>query len=97
MRHFLLRISVLLLLTISIVLSVTAQDTTRPTSVDPDLLNLETSRVPKEYTIAGVAITGIHHLDTSIVLSIAAIQVGDKVMIPGSDVFAKSIQSLWRQ
>ena len=97
MRQSLLRISVLLIIIISSVPRATAQDTTRPTSVDPDLLNLESSRIPKEYTIAGVSITGIHHLDTSIVLSIAAIQVGDKVMIPGSDVFAKSIQNLWRQ
>jgi outer membrane protein insertion porin family len=69
------------------VLTVHAQDdTTKPTSVDPDLLNIGTSRIPKEYTIAEVNITGIHHLDTSIVLSISGIQVGDKVMIPGSDV-----------
>ncbi|MFI5128540.1 MAG: outer membrane protein assembly factor [Chitinophagales bacterium] len=97
MRQFLLRISVTLLVITSTVLKGNAQDTTRPTSVDPDLLNIETTRIPKEYTIAGVSITGIHHLDTSIVLSIASIQVGDKVMIPGSDVFAKSIQALWRQ
>ena len=44
-----------------------------------------------------VNVTGIHHLDTAIVLSISGLQVGDKVMIPGSDIFAKSIQNLWRQ
>jgi len=98
MRQFLLRIIVLLIVTIASVLTVQAQDdTTKPTSVDPNILNLETSRIPKEYIVADVSITGIHHLDTSIVLSIAAIQVGDKIMIPGSDVFAKSIQNLWRQ
>ena len=47
--------------------------------------------------VAGIAITGIHHLDTSIVLSISGIQVGDKITIPGSDIFAKAIQNLWRQ
>lgn len=89
-----LRISFALLTMCAGVFSAGAQE---PTSVDPELLNLENARVPKEYVIAGVAITGIHHLDTSIVLSIAAIQVGDKVTIPGTDVFAKCIQNLWRQ
>jgi outer membrane protein insertion porin family len=98
MRQFLLRISVLLIVTTVSVLTVRAQDdTTKPTSVDPNLLNLGTSRVPKEYIIAEVSITGIHHLDTSIVLSISGIQTGDKVTIPGTDVFARAIQNLWRQ
>jgi outer membrane protein insertion porin family len=98
MRQFLLRISVLLVAVIASVLSVHAQDdSTKPTSVDPDLLAIETARVPKEYIVAGINITGIHHLDTAIVLSISAIQVGDKLTIPGSDVFAKAIQNLWRQ
>jgi len=79
-------------------LSLSAQeDTSKPTAIDPNLLALETARIPKEYTVAGVEITGINHLDTGIVLSIAGIQVGDKIMIPGSDIFARSIQNLWRQ
>jgi outer membrane protein insertion porin family len=82
---------------IASVVSVHAQDTTKPTSVDVDLLNIENSKIPKEYIIAGVNVTGIHHLDTAIVLSISGLQVGDKLTIPGSDLFAKSIQNLWRQ
>jgi len=97
MRQFLLRISGLLIIVIASVVTTYAQDTTKPTSVDPNLLGLTESRVPKEYTIAGVSVTGIDHLDTAIVLSISALQVGDKIMIPGTDVFAKAIQSLWRQ
>jgi outer membrane protein insertion porin family len=80
------------------VITVQAQvDSTKPTSVDPNLLNLQNARIPKEYTIAEVSITGIHHLDTAIVLSISGIQVGDKVTIPGTDLFARAIQNLWRQ
>lgn len=98
MRQSLLRISVLLIVAIATTLGVRAQDdTTKPTSVDVDLINIGTSKIPKEYQIAGINVTGIHHLDTAIVLSISGIQVGDKVMIPGSDMFAKSIQNLWRQ
>jgi len=98
MRQFLLRISGLLMIVIATAITAYAQDdTTKPTSVDPNLFGLTESRVPKEYTVAGVSVTGIHHLDTAIVLSISGIQVGDKIMIPGTDVFAKAIQNLWRQ
>ncbi len=74
-----------------------SQDTSKVTSVDPSLLDLATARVPKEYTLRNIRITGLTTLDTSIVLSISGLQKGDKVMIPGSDVFAKAISSLWRQ
>lgn len=101
MQQILLRIGLLLMVTIASVLTVHAQqpdsNTTRPTSVDPALIDIETQRIPKEYTIRGISVTGIHHLDTSIVLSICGIQIGDKVTIPGSDVFSKSIHNLWRQ
>ncbi len=74
-----------------------AQDSIPPTSVDPKLIEWKNSRIPREYTIANVAITGIKHLDTSIVYSIANLQTGDKFMHPGGDNFAKSIANLWRQ
>src|SRR5436190_1258397 len=97
MRQTLLR-SLLLCAAIESTLISEAQETNNPPpSIDPDLLNLQTARIPKEYEVAGIAVTGIHHLDTSIILSIAGIRVGDKIMIPGSDVFSRSIQSLWRQ
>ncbi len=77
--------------------SFSQQDTSKVTSVDPGLLNLQNSRVPKEYTIRSIKVTGLTTLDTSIVISISGLQVGEKVMIPGSDAFSKAITSLWRQ
>lgn len=74
-----------------------AQIDTSVTSVDPALLALRNARVPKEYTIRSIKITGLTTLDTSIVISISGLQAGDKVMIPGSDIFAKAITNLWRQ
>jgi len=74
-----------------------SQDTTKVTSVDPGLLNLQTQKIPKEYLVSSVTVTGLSTLDTGIVKSIAGIQPGDKVMIPGGDVFSKSIANLWRQ
>src|SRR5215204_2266196 len=72
-------------------------DTTKPTSVDPELLAIENGKIPKEYTIRSIVVTGINFLDTSIVQSISGIQIGDKMMLPGGDAFSKAITNLWRQ
>ncbi len=99
MQRFLSRIIVFLIAAFVSVFTAQAQDpdTTRPVSVDPKLLEFERSRIPREYVIAEIAVTGIVHLDTAIVLSISGLQVGDKFMHPGNDVFAKAINALWRQ
>ncbi len=88
------------LVSLSFVSSVQAQekpDTTKPTSVDPRLLEWEKARIVKEYTIAEVKITGIRYLDTSIVYSIANLQPGDKFVHPGAELFGRAINNLWRQ
>jgi len=72
-------------------------DTSKPTSVDPDLLSLQEQRLAKEYIIDSITITGLNYLDKEIVASISGLQKGDKVTIPGTDVFAKAINNLWRQ
>jgi outer membrane protein insertion porin family len=79
--------------------SVEAQvtDTTHPVSVDPELLALPNSKTPKEYTIAGIKITGTKYLDESLLISISGLTVGDKVIIPGSDNFSRAINKLWNQ
>src|SRR5215467_3699414 len=98
MQRLLLRASIILIVTIFSFPTLHGQeDTTKPTSVDPNLLALQNAKIPKEYTISGISLTGIHFLDTAIVMSIANIQVGDKVMMPGGDLFSKAIQNLWRQ
>ncbi|MBL0233668.1 MAG: outer membrane protein assembly factor [Chitinophagaceae bacterium] len=98
MRRSLIVLIVSLMYTAMTVVSANGQDTTtNPTSVDPKLLEWKNSKIPREYTIAGVAITGVKHLDTTIVYSIANINTGDKIMHPGGDQFSKSIASLWRQ
>lgn len=99
MQRFLLRISVTLMAAVVSVITVQAQNdtTSKPTSIDPKLLDWKNARIVKEYTIADISITGIKHLDTAIVLSIAGLQPGDKFMHPGEDIFGKSITNLWRQ
>ena len=72
-------------------------DTTSPTSIDPKLIEWQKAKIPKEYIIAGIDITGIQFLDTAIVLSISGLQTGTQFVHPGTDVFAKAIANLWRQ
>ena len=74
-----------------------AQDTSRVTSIDPDLLNINSAKVPREYTIRSINVTGINTLDSGIVQSISGMQVGDKVMLPGGEAFSRAISNLWKQ
>ena len=98
MQRFLPRFCAIVIIAVVSVLTANAQeDTSKPTSVDPKLLEWENARIPKEYIIQSIEITGIKHLDTAIVLSIAGLQVGDKFTHPGNENFAKAINSLWRQ
>ncbi|OQP67045.1 hypothetical protein A3860_01410 [Niastella vici] len=70
---------------------------TVPTSIDPELENIINSKSPKEYFIGGITVTGTKRYDQQLLISIAGINVGDKVMIPGGDNFSKAITNLWNQ
>ena len=99
MHQFLLRISAFMIVAAAFVFSVSAQviDTTKPTSVDPKLIEWKNAKIPKEYIISAIEVTGINYLDTAIVLSISGLQAGDQFIHPGGDLFAKAIANLWRQ
>jgi outer membrane protein insertion porin family len=66
-------------------------------SVDPELINIFNSKTPKEYTIAGITVGGTKAFDQNLIISISGLAVGDKVLIPGTDVFSKAIAKLWKQ
>jgi len=76
---------------------VQAQNDTIPVSVNPELQAIFNSKTPKEYTIAGITVTGTKAFDPNLIISISGLAVGDKVQIPGTDVFGKAIAKLWRQ
>ncbi|HMK03113.1 MAG TPA: POTRA domain-containing protein, partial [Ferruginibacter sp.] len=76
---------------------VSAQNDTVPVSVNPVLQDIFTSKFPKEYTIAGITVTGTKAFDANLIISISGLAVGDKVQIPGTDVFGKVIARLWNQ
>lgn len=74
----------------------TAQDTSQ-VSVNPALENIYDSKTAKQYTIAGITVTGTKSYDPNLIISISGLAKGDIVQIPGTDVFSKAITKLWRQ
>lgn len=82
----------------SVSLMATAQsDTTNPTSVDPNLIEIFNQKVPKKYHINEIKVTGNKYFDQALLISIANLNKGDEVVIPGGDNFSKAIQNLWKQ
>ncbi len=73
------------------------QDTSKPTSVDPALIEIIQSKSPKEYVLAGIVFTGTKAYDQSLLTSISGLNIGDKVVYPGGDNFSHAIQNLWKQ
>ena len=79
-------------------LQVAAQvDTIPEVSIDPALQDIYNAKVPKEYTIAGITVTGSKAFDQNLIISISGLAVGDKIVIPGTDAFGKAIAKLWKQ
>ena len=74
-----------------------AQNDTIPVSVNPALQEILNAKYPKTYTIAGISVTGTKAYDANLISSISGMAVGDKIQLPGSDVFGKAIAKLWKQ
>jgi outer membrane protein insertion porin family len=86
---------VVLLFTKPAFAQVTSDTTIR--SIDADLINLFTQKTPKKYKIASVKVTGNRFFDENLLISIANLNIGDEVTIPGGDNFSKAITKLWSQ
>jgi len=67
------------------------------TNVDADLINILNQKAPKKYKITAIKVTGNSFFDENLLTSIANINVGDEVVFPGGDLFAKAITKLWAQ
>lgn len=74
-----------------------AQIDTTVTSIDVKLEDLFKGTTPKEYKVGNVIVTGNKYFDQALLLSIANINKGDKIMIPGGDNFSRVISNLWGQ
>ena len=93
------KLLLLILICSSVYLPAMAQqtDTTKPVSVDPELEAIMNSKVPREYIIAGITVSGSKTFDSALLVSVSGIAVGDKVYLPGGDLFSKAIAAIWRQ
>jgi outer membrane protein insertion porin family len=67
------------------------------TNVDADLINILNQKAPKKYKITAIKVTGNSFFDENLLTSIANINIGDEVVLPGGDLFAKAITKLWAQ
>lgn len=73
------------------------KDSIPSVSVNPALLEIFNSKYPKTFTIAGINVKGTQSFDPGLIISISGLAVGDKIQIPGTDVFGKAISKLWKQ
>lgn len=97
MRFFLIRCCSLLIFITAVTAAFGQVDTLPATSVDPKLLEWQNAKYPREYIIADVKVTGAGYLDSSIVLSVSGLQKNQRFVHPGSDIFARAINNLWKQ
>lgn len=50
---------------------------------------------PREYTVAGIEVSGLNILDKNAMVSLTGLKVGDKIKIPG-DAISNAIRNLWK-
>ncbi len=68
-----------------------------PASIDVNLENIFNQKAPHRYKVANVSVTGNKYFDAALLISIANINIGDQITIPGGDNFSKAISNLWKQ
>lgn len=61
------------------------------------LENILNSRIPRQYTIADVQVNGARFFDKNLLLSLAHLNIGKKITLPGGSEISKGISNLWRQ
>ena len=74
----------------------TESDTTI-TNIEADLINIFNQKSSKKYKVSAVKVIGNKFFDENLLISIANINVGDEIAIPGGDNFSKAITKLWGQ
>lgn len=97
--HKVFKLSVFALVVLLFTKPAFAQQTSDTTirSIDADLINLFNQKTPKKYKIAAVKVVGNSFFDENLLISIANLNIGDEVTIPGGDNFSKAITKLWSQ
>lgn len=74
-----------------------ADTTGKPASIDVNLENIFSQKVPHKYKVTNITVTGNQFFDQALLISITNINIGDQIIIPGGDNFSKAITNLWKQ
>ncbi len=53
-------------------------------------------RVPKEFTIGGITVSGAKNLDSKAIILFSGLSIGETITIPGEEI-SKAIKNLWKQ
>src|SRR4051812_42658926 len=75
----------------------TTDEQGKPASIDVNLENIFNQKAPHKYKVANVTVSGNQYFDAALLTSIANINVGEEITIPGGDNFSKAINNLWKQ
>jgi len=95
-RQFLIGLlSVLLISLTSYGQEVPAKDSI--TQINVKLLGIFTQKIPTKYKIRNINVVGNQFFDENLLLSLSTLNIGDEVVLPGGDNFAKSIHKLMDQ
>jgi outer membrane protein insertion porin family len=84
------RFTLLLILISTLSIPVVAQNTTGDEIPDINYAS------PRKYTIGGITVTGADYLNSSVLISLSGLQVGNKIDIPGERI-RSAIDKLWQQ
>ena len=74
---------------------VPAQDSI--TQINVKLLGIFNQRLPVKYKIRNIKVVGNQFFDENLLLSLSTLNIGDEVILPGGDNFAKAIHKLMDQ
>ncbi|MCH2215036.1 MAG: outer membrane protein assembly factor BamA [Flavobacteriales bacterium] len=53
-------------------------------------------RVPKEFTIGGITVSGAKNLDSKAIILFSGLSIGETITVPGEEI-SKAIKNLWKQ
>ncbi len=65
--------------------------------INVKLINIFNQKIPAKYKIRAIKVVGNKEFDENLCLSLSTLNIGDEVMLPGTDNFAKAIHKLMDQ
>ncbi len=80
---------------LSILLSILSMPALAQISIGDEVPDINYN-LPKKYTIGGITVTGVQYLNSSVLISLSGLQVGDKIEVPG-EKFHSAMDKLWQQ